>query len=282
MKGLFQRNELTEREHKLSQQIEEIRSAGLQKQEDDLLQRVCLRLAEGTPVADNAFQQRLEGHLLVRLGQRREAGAVQGRVSRNLLLGHFSAKCVRMGLAVTSVLILSLAATWPAVGQILSKHIAPRQIAAWPSPPHVAVEPSATPRTLDAAQQEKAVGFPLLMPTYLPAGCTLQNRINISRIAHLVYSCVIVDEQATDRVWQPPVGMDSTQEVTVNGQPAIYIDGVWITDKPGGDAVWKSGVAGQLTFERNNLIVHLISVRQSSSSPQLSKEDLIRIGESIR
>lgn len=150
------------------------------------------------------------------------------------------------------------------------------------------------------------VGLPLLVPTYLPAGCTERERFGDAapfNVAYLTYSCVSISQQAivrggVERSEQPRVGAGSTQEVLVGGQPAIYIKGLWVhsyfltpgnygrAPTPtggrgqgnGGDLVWQEDAGQQLILERDGLIIRLLAPGVSV----LPKEELIRIAESLQ
>jgi hypothetical protein len=91
----------------------------------------------------------------------------------------------------------------------------------------------------------------------------------------LSYACVGISEQRGESVQHPSVGKDSTQEVTVEGKPALLIDGAWVQSSNEKEATWARGPKN-LVFERDNLIIDLMA-----NSLTLTGEELIRIAESL-
>ena len=70
---MSERNELTERDRQLLEEIEEIVvNGGGERREADSLYGFCAHLASTVPQADNAFQQRLEARLVATLQQQQE------------------------------------------------------------------------------------------------------------------------------------------------------------------------------------------------------------------
>jgi len=70
---MSERNELTERDRKLLEKIEEIvANGGGEQREADSLYGFCAHLASTVPQADDAFRQRLEARLIARLQQQQK------------------------------------------------------------------------------------------------------------------------------------------------------------------------------------------------------------------
>lgn len=180
------------------------------------------------------------------------------------------------------VVLLSVLVTLPALAQMALEHFAPREVATLPVPGPVAHEPSpAPPRFMDLEQLENLAGFSLLVPEYLPPSCRLMERFyaSVPREVILHYSCaLLIAEKRGNSIDRPFVGEGSTHEVTVGGNPAIYIDGVWtsFSDSDQEEPIWIQGTFHQLVFERNGLVI-----RMDAPSSRLTKEELIRIAESL-
>lgn len=142
--------------------------------------------------------------------------------------------------------------------------------------------PVPTPRSwLDRAELQRQAGFPVLEPTWLPPGCQpveawVDGTGHI--FANLTYTCLHVVEDVVHGVQRPYVGAGATQDVTVSGQPAVYVDGGW-TQILGQDSApqWRSGPV-QLLFVQDNVFFILDGLL----GQHLSKDELIRIAESLR
>ena len=183
----------------------------------------------------------------------------------------------------TSVIIALLCAliVIPVLGKTLLDHYAPREVARIPMPISTAAAPTPQSRSTitDLARIEEQIGHRILQPTYLPANCGgLRERFAYAdiRVAVLRYGCVGIEQQVNSGIQQPYVGTGASQSLTVNGQPAIYINGIWVQDKPGGKLTWRAGDYHELIFEQNGLTIRL------SASTEIAKEELVRIAESMK
>jgi hypothetical protein len=143
------------------------------------------------------------------------------------------------------------------------------------------------PTPLAATSQndlQKQVGFAVLMPTYLPVGCALQKYqyVSLARELALVYACEIgmlmIAERKAETVQRPFVGPSSTQGLVINGQPAMYIVGGWVTGGPNNETgtKWMDGGVHQVVFEKNNILIRM------NATILLNKEELIKIAESMQ
>jgi len=146
------------------------------------------------------------------------------------------------------------------------------------------------------ASLKKAVGFPLLVPTYVPEGCPIWRYAYVKlSAAFLTYTCVDILEQKAVTDWRnnplrQPVGPDAVQNMTIDGQPAYYIEGTWqfTTTRSGTPTppVWVPSGARRLVFERGDVLVDLAampsSLQNGIPSGLISKEELMQIAESMR
>jgi hypothetical protein len=175
-------------------------------------------------------------------------------------------------------------------------HVVPRQVQALPesgsaarrssdeSPQPTRANPAPRPTTgpwVNRSELELKVGFEVLEPTSLPSGCTPLQRsvepVGPSQVVNMAYSCVHILEQAVHIDQRPYVGPSSTQEVTVGGRPAVYVDGAWWQDlNKGSDSRWRSGWS-QLLFIRDGVFFILDEL-----GGHQSRDQLIRIAESLR
>lgn len=209
------------------------------------------------------------------LAQARAARPVDRPIPRTSLHSVVS-KRVWLGLATALLIALSMGAAWPVLGETFLKHVAPREVSRIPA--WTRITQVSTPGPL-----QKQANFTPLMPTHLPSSCTLERRTFEvpSKAIDLVYSCVLITEQVGQGIQQPPVGIGSTREITVNGDHALFTDGIWV-GAPNEQPQWKANGTYQLVFEHGGLIVHLLSGRRSAQDNPLTKEELIRVAESMR
>lgn len=282
-------HELNEEDRELLEQIEvALADQGHSQQTfaslDSSPVALCAQLTRSVPQADPAFQRRLEHQVIARLRQRHEKEAFHSRVVAELT-GRFSRKPLRLSLAAVLVLLLSLTAGWPVLGDTILRHVAPREVAQVPSHPSIVGPKPTGQRWMDLDQLSKQAGFTVLVPNSLPEGCTADERWFIPgpQVVYLTYSCsVAISEQAAEgHQEQPYVGQGSTEEVMVNGQPALYIGGGWVRMAGQATPEWTNGVGQMLIFERNGLIVHITSA-QRFKDPSIVKAELIAIAESMQ
>lgn len=187
-------------------------------------------------------------------------------------------KRIGLGLVVTLVLLLIMIIALPLLAQTALEHFAPREVKQLPNTSMAYETIPDKPQLMDVQELEKLTGFTLLMPTYLPLDCRVRERFFDAkpRVAYLIYSCVGIAEQKAKSIQRPFIGEGSTQELTIGGNPAIYIGGAWVQLPGQKQPTWMPGVAQQLVFERNGILVRL------DATARLSKEDLVRIAESIQ
>ena len=185
--------------------------------------------------------------------------------------------------AVTLFLTLCTAPAWPALAQPVLEHFAPRQVTALPRAKVRYESPPAGLRMMAQEEVEQRVGFRLLVPAYLPNGCQeieerfVQSVPNRQAVV-LNYPCVSISEmnRLASGLDRPYIGEGSSEEVTVGGEPALYIDGSWVATE-GQEPVWTRGLNQQLIFERNGLLI-VVTNRVNRAS----KADLVRVAESLR
>ncbi len=282
-------HELNEEDRELLEQIEAALADQCHSQQtfaslDSSPVALCAQLAGSVPQADPAFQQCLEAQVIARVRQREGTETVHlGIVGR--LTKQFSGKPFKLSFAAALVLLLSLTAAWPVLGDTILRHVAPREVAQVPSHPRIAGPKPTGPRWTDLDQLSKQAGFTVLVPNSLPEGCTADERWFIPgpQVVYLTYSCsVVISEQAAEgHQEQPYVGQGSTEEVMVNGQPALYIGGGWVRMAGQATPEWTNGVGQMLIFERDGLIVH-ITLAQRFKDPSIVKAELIAIAESMQ
>lgn len=184
----------------------------------------------------------------------------------------------------------------------LLRYFVPYEVTQYPTRPGgtpansvggVPFEPISVP---DLASLEQAVGFTLAVPRYLPVGCPLwQYAYAKPSAAFLTYTCVDILEQTAVADWRTnplrqPVGPHAVQNVSLNGQPAYYIEGTWQfqTTRSGTATppVWVPSGARRLVFERGDVLVDLAAMPSSMpngvASGLISKAELIQIAESMK
>jgi hypothetical protein len=185
---------------------------------------------------------------------------------------------LKPGYVVGFVLLVSMLVVWPVWGQTMLKYFAPREVEQLTLAGVTFEATPSAPRMMELEHVEELAGFSLLAPTYLPSGCRLRERFYLAKpgATYLNYSCVSIVQQKGETIQRPFVGEGSIQAVTVGDKPATYVDGIWMK-LPGEEKLtWQQGIAHDLVFERDGLVIRL------SASSHLSKAELIRIAESLK
>ena len=202
----------------------------------------------------------------------------------------------RLALGLGLAVVLSVLIGVPVLAQIgLLKYFMPYEVSQYlprPLGTMVPFEPTTVP---DVARLEQAVGFALLVPSDLPNDCSLWQYAYVAQTALLSFTCVDIQEQKALSDWhdnplRQPVGPNAVQTLTINGQPAYYIEGTWQfqTTRSGTPTppVWVPSGARRLVFERGDLLIDLAAIPASMSngmaSGLISKEALIQIAESMK
>jgi hypothetical protein len=155
---------------------------------------------------------------------------------------------------------------------------------------------------------EAQAGFSVLVPSYLPGNCEFKDgsyspqpigEVTLEYNTRDHHACFDITERTTQVgvVHQPYVGPGSVEEIAIDGQPAIYVRGMWWVDmqrvagngqvdQPAhlsrqqiqallNQAVWIEGPK-QLSFEQDSLLIRI------KADTSVSKDDLIKIAESAK
>jgi hypothetical protein len=190
----------------------------------------------------------------------------------------------KLAIVFTGILIFAVIGVAWAQGGL--PHVVPQQVNQIPSQLLQSSNERQAPgqRLMSISEIENITGFRLVLPKVLPEDCSLNERFAQYQHAFLIYDCVTIMEWKADGVSQPFVGQDSVENATVNGKPALYINGAWKTrgtsanqSTTPGQPVWDSSILPSLIFETNNVVVQLDAWGQQ----KLSKEDLLKIAESF-
>ncbi len=189
----------------------------------------------------------------------------------------------RLGYLVALALLLSLLVSIPVLAHMGGlKYFVPDEVTTYPTPRGNSSAAFVPLRPSQLTELEKAVGFSILWPSYLPSACQLlqSSQVGNYRVVWLSYSCFDLYEAKQQSDWEPikePVPRHSIQELTINGQPALYMEDT---------ASSTSSNFRRLIFERGDILIQLFA---TPGSPQngmraglLSKEELITIAESMR
>lgn len=206
--------------------------------------------------------------------------------------------------ALTLLLIVCALTALPSLAQFALEHFAPREVEKLPiTGESVTLATIPSESYLNNVETlETQLGFVVLMPQYIPTYCHFQESYYLAEPVseiHLVYDttdklpCFEVTQRKAQEnmVHRPSVGPGSTEEITINGEPALYINGMWVIENmPGNetalrlssedmeklfeDAAWVEGPQ-QLVFENNDLLIRI------DAGPNISKEELVKIAESL-
>jgi hypothetical protein len=219
-------------------------------------------------------------------------------------------RIVRVGIGVGGVLLVTMVLAMPALAQFALAHFSPREVATLPiSAAVVTVVPvPSSAHMTQLGDLEAQAGFSILVPRYLPGSCEFKDgsflpqpigEVDLEYNTPDEHACFDIAEQKTrtDKFDQPFIGTDSAQSITINGQPAIYIHGMWwvdmqrITGSNSSDksvhvspqqlqdvfkqAVWVEGPK-QIVFEDNGLLIRI------NGDTSLTKDVMIQIAQSIK
>lgn len=154
-------------------------------------------------------------------------------------------------------------------------HFAPRSVAQLPLSSEAPKSIKPNPRWMEIAEIEKRAEFTIVLPSDLPKNCVPTERFynSMARGTYLNYSCALILERKAVGVEHPLVGSNSTKQLTIGGNPAILIDGMWISERLGSPAEWETGFK-TLIFEKKGLVIQI-------RTGNLSESELIRFAESM-
>lgn len=258
------------------------------------IEALCVRLVDAAPRADTVFGARLEEQLVTAL--LRGSSDAPARVDRRLpLLASFLRTQITAysGASVVAALLLlfTMATVSAVLAGVVLPHVAPREVAQHP-PILAGFDVTDRPGqavTLD--ELSTRAGFRVLLPTSLPVGCVNKGSFSFAEVSVIAinYSCVSLSEKKGGDIAAPPVAPGSLTEVSVNGTPALYVDGAWAQEPaagatpptgpkldPAANFVWRRGLIQQLYFERDGVVVHL------TADNSITRAEFIRIAESVR
>jgi hypothetical protein len=234
-------------------------------------------LEDTAPRPTAAFADHLEERLMATACGLPERGASIGRKVRRALLVASGAGALAVG---TALAMPALGVSTPNLLDNRPKRVAPQVVAtpSWVGMPSVAIPPPPAHWT-DPSELSRELGLTLYVPDYLPSGCSaLGNSGSLPpspHAAHLHYSCVGITVWPLSVGIRPQVPPGSAEELVVAGHPATLIEGAWSIDS-GGEAVWQKGIV-QLLIEQPD-----VTVRVATTVGVLSREELMRIAESLR
>lgn len=187
---------------------------------------------------------------------------------------------VRPQFIIGIAVLVSMLLAAPVLGQTILNWIRPQVVDRLPNnvPASTELLPSAP---LD--QIEKRAGYALLLPSYLPENCGRRNTyVNPGQrydatvdTVFINYPCVTISSRPIRaNVQQPLVGDNATETVSVNGQPALLIRGVWesFDNQP---ATWNPNGGLQLIFQYRTLQVMV-------EAHDLTKAELIKVAASLK
>jgi len=143
------------------------------------------------------------------------------------------------------------------------------------------------PETLSLADAQAQLGDRLRVPSWAPDGFVLQDRVQVHDLVDRQSTFIELEWRRTDglRLWLrsewPPqdsallhvVGTDSAEEVSVYGERAVVIRGVWNADKK----EWTPSQLMQLYWESEGVVYQLETVQQDA----VTVAELVRMAESL-
>ncbi len=210
---------------------------------------------------------------------------------------------------VALLLIVTLWIIGPTMAQFALPHFAPHEVTRMPTMSAVTIADLPNPITTDiVGELEEQAGFAVLVPRYVPFGCQLHEgnylpepigEVQLIYLSANDLPCFTTNQREVedDTIHTPPIYEGSGEEITIHGQPALYIDGIWAVGEfsnskdnevdsgiiklgPGElaelmeTATWIEGPK-QVVFEYGGFLLRL------DGDLRLTKAELIKIAESM-
>lgn len=168
------------------------------------------------------------------------------------------------------------------LAQSITDYVVPREVEAWPQGgPITPQAPPVGPRFVELEELEQQAGFKTLQPTFVPANCTLTEQFYkpLGREAMFIYNCgremfFDIAQKKAEQIDRPRIGPNSSKQVEINGQPAIYVDGGWLIGPGEKEGTWIPGYNQQLFMTQDELVVRVIAAG-------MDKETVMKIGASL-
>jgi hypothetical protein len=141
--------------------------------------------------------------------------------------------------------------------------------------------------TMSLAAAREILPFGIALPEWLPEGYTLTDEIRVTRFTEpgTVFAEIAfkndeagsgfglnIQYREDSQAWQQIIGLDSIEEVQINGQPAALVRGIWNYDTK----QWDNPEHISLFWQHHDVTYELSTIETA-----LSVDQLIRIAESI-
>ena len=230
---MSERNELTERDRKLLEKIEEIvANGGGEQREADSLYGFCAHLASTVPQADDAFRQRLAARLVARMQQQKEVRTGEARSPSCLqrLASNVSwfNQIFKGGLTKKRFALAAIAALVIAVSTVAFVPSVRAQVEEVLNTWFRFKSPSGGYEVALSGPAD----FTPLHPIYLPAGFQnggMKSVVSTSGELKSIEFAYYNSEQfiaITQTEALADKSLPAGREVTVNGQPAVLVSGL--------------------------------------------------------
>ncbi len=194
---------------------------------------------------------------------------------------------LKFALAVFAVAFLTLALSAPARAEVWYwiRQVAGLQVQEANVLPTVEPEVTLSPDTINAlAQIRTQVSYPLSFPTYAPEGFTFVDQVEVQGQSVFMYwvkedrdqILMIVD---TDHGQQYLLGKNASQEIMVNGQPALLFEGGYDQNH-----TWDSTIKMVNLLQKKDQVVYWLVYVSDSQNPfdrEQAEEELIHMMKSL-
>lgn len=209
--------------------------------------------------------------------------------------------------AIGVILLVSALTVAPLLAEFGLEHFVPRGVDNWsPSNGSIAVAtipPESYSDNVEALEAQ--AGFSALLPQYIPADChflegnyleepVAEIRLFYQSEEQLPCFDVVLRQAEAGTVHRPYVGPGSVEEISIKGQRALYISGMWVVEGPIGEtsdsgvlslgpgeleelyegATWVEGPK-QIVFEYGGLLIRI------TGGANISKAELVKVAESL-
>jgi hypothetical protein len=237
--------------------------------------RLCLALAHSIPQAEEAYRAALRARL-VATGPDVHRRAHQDEWLRAFLGNLVTLPKRRLLIAATVALFVV-----PISAAVAECCVIPKVIPWIVTEPITGLITRRVPLTNVASDVElqRLLSFPLWVPTVVPCDGPNQRAYDpAQQRASLVYQCLAITEVSADNVVRPVADAGTVEEVSVNGQPALYYESTVVMP---GSGTTKTGRSVILSLGGTTITLTMLPEHTRNGVRELEKADLIRIAGTL-
>ena len=184
----------------------------------------------------------------------------------------------RRRLLITAAVALFLVPVGAAVAGCVLPNVCPWVV----TEPITGLVTRLVPQTNVATDDElqRRLSFPLWVPTEVPCPGPNQRAYDAAhQRATLVYQCLAISEVSADQVVRPVADAGTVEEVSVNGQPALYYESTVVMPGSGMPSTGRSVI---VSLGGTTITLTMLPEHTRNGVRELEKADLIRIAATLK